>query len=87
MYGDNGKYIIVQKGSLEEPIIFSPLISHEEMARKINAKVVSAGFINFRLECWGKSETLDIESREKDTELIRDRIFGTSAEDLEEQFK
>ena len=41
MYGDNGKYIIVQHGSLEEPIIFSQTVSHDEMARKVHAEVVS----------------------------------------------
>jgi len=75
---DRAKYIIVQDGGLELPVIFSPLLKHSEVAGQ--RRIVAAGFCdisNNEVACWGKSVSLDIESRpEEDAKLIRRQILG-----------
>jgi len=61
--------------------MFPLFIDHSQMARNMGAsvdaengdnKVVSAGFINYGLECFGKSDTLNIESNpDEDTKLAK----------------
>lgn len=75
------KYIIINHGELEVPIIFSELMSHNDIGR--NYDVVAAGFCRITTEepekdnvqatirCWGGSVTLKKQSRrEVDEEII-----------------
>jgi len=70
------KYIIFKGYICEEPVIFSKLQSHKDMAEKLSSlgKPVSAGFIDEAMYAYGKSTSLDIESRPQDTEII-DNFF------------
>lgn len=60
------------------PIIFPKLINHDEMAKRIGDKILSAGFVNFRrneegdivAQAYGSSITLNLESREEDSKII-----------------
>ena len=55
------------------------------MARKIDCEVISAGFVNCNLQCFGESISLKIKSREDiDTRLCMN-MFGTTEEDLKLQ--
>ena len=72
------KYIIVDNGEngTEIPIIFSNLLSHNDIAQGYVGKVISAGFCQIDIEtgfveAFGKSDTLKIESRPQDTEIIK----------------
>ena len=77
MYGDNGKYIVVKDTYGENTYIFPAIVNHSAMARNVGGEIISAGFINYRLECYGESVTLKVKAREKeDTELVRRKLFG-----------
>jgi hypothetical protein len=53
---------------IDQFVIFSNLLSHADVARKVGAgQVTSAGFVTFGDEChvccYGESETLGVKSR------------------------
>lgn len=76
----------------EVPVIFPDLLVHADVARATTAmikedssnmnitdvRVVSAGFCNTAVDCYGKSETLNIASRDIDNTVINtvDYTFG-----------
>ncbi|EEG5670946.1 hypothetical protein G3G77_002000 [Salmonella enterica] len=76
----------------EVPVIFPDLLVHADVAEAMtamikedssntnitNVRVVSAGFCNTAVECFGKSESLDIASRDIDDTVINtwDYTFG-----------
>ncbi|EDU6365892.1 TPA: hypothetical protein MM834_003353 [Salmonella enterica subsp. houtenae] len=76
----------------EVPVIFPDLLVHADVARTMattikedssntnitDVRVVSAGFCNTAVECFGKSETLNIASRDIDNTVINtvDYTFG-----------
>ena len=66
------KYIMFKINGGELPVIFPPEIIHKQMARNINAEVISAGMIDYNLTCYGESETLGIKSRPEDTKRVQD---------------
>lgn len=82
------KYIVTEREGIEELFVFPETINHDCMAevvcriknhthgnwQRIPRRPISAGFINERGECYGRSETLRLDSRnEEDTSLwLRD---------------
>lgn len=78
------KYIVYLDGDKEHMVIFPRNINHDCMAEALEAlrfggdhdwhrrqgEVVSAGFIDGG-ECHGRSESLNIDSRKRDTMLYR----------------
>lgn len=67
------KYIIVDNGQWDAPVIFDEFTQHYAMAANIPGKVIAAGFVRFTpngLECYGNSVSLKISSREEDSALI-----------------
>lgn len=71
---DDAKYIVFDAGVIEDIIVFSLIQDHAKMANRLMLKPVSAGFIMFREtgpQCYGKSRSLDLESREIDTKIAR----------------
>ncbi|EMW9316467.1 hypothetical protein AAE121_005212 [Salmonella enterica] len=76
----------------EVPVIFPDLLVHTDVARTMatmikegssntnitDVRVVSAGFCNTTVKCFGKSETLNIASRDIDDTVINtwDYTFG-----------
>lgn len=67
------KYIIVDNGQWEAPVIFDDFTSHYNMAENIPGKILAAGFVVFRssgLECYGDSISLKIASRPEDSKII-----------------
>lgn len=73
MNGD-AKYIVFDSGVIEDIIIFSLIQEHAMMAHRLRLKPISAGFVEFRQsgpECYGKSKSLVLDSREIDTKIVR----------------
>jgi len=73
------KYIVVKNEleNVEYIIPFSRKIDHDKMFKAMNRMrfetVVSAGFINEFMACYGSSQTLRTTSRSKeDTKLLRE---------------
>jgi len=84
------KYIVV-KNPLNDfhMIIFPPLINHWDMFQTINSKfsyeIISGGYIDEFLNCYGSSMTLRIKSRpEEDTEILHQML---NIKDKEIKFK
>lgn len=83
-FQENMKYICVSgEGDKEYIYVFPRFVHHDAMEEVIShmsyamdschyEKLISAGFVNSNLECFGESETLGIPSRkDKDTNLLR----------------
>lgn len=69
------KYICVDNGLNDVIMIFPDLIQHADMF--YSGKLVSAGFINpLTMRCYGKSISLNIESRPEDTDIARRQYGG-----------
>lgn len=76
------KYIVINDGGLEIPIIFPSLLQHKTVAGE--KEVVSAGELSLfadingvsvRASVWGKSVGLNVCSRQKDINLI-EKMMG-----------
>jgi len=86
------KYIIIDNGMFETPIIFDEATDHSEMvsgAMGFKQNVVSAGFVQLTgfvkngpatVNCYGRSTSLKIGSRLEDTKLIN-RMLGVDFDD------
>lgn len=76
------KYVIFDTKGILHPVLFSDHTSHSQVRLK-RGKPISAGFVDLgilEVKCWGKSESLGLESRgEVDAEIIRKFMynFGT----------
>lgn len=65
------KYICVDNGLCETIVVFSEALKHSDFAM-MPVKIVSAGFFNPEtLRCFGKSVSLNLESRPQDTEIAQ----------------
>jgi len=69
------KYIILDDGGLEMPVIFPPHWDHAETAQKFPGReVLSAGFVGRQdggaLYVWGRSQSLNLPARPEDLEII-----------------
>ena len=71
------KYIFYEntEEGIATPIIFPEFLNHDDVAEKINPNgiIISAGFckvVDNKFIAYGRSQTLNIESREKDTALL-----------------
>lgn len=68
------KYVVTDRGDF---VIGTSLTSHRDLARGLYGEPVGAGFIRFKryfddpsIECYGKSVSLGLESREQDAGII-----------------
>ena len=68
------KYVIIDHGYAEIPIIFPEFLTHAEVATWYREKVVAGGFCYFDSEeysCYGESISLKVQSRgKKDSEIL-----------------
>ncbi len=65
------KYIVYTDGDdMEKMVIFCGLERHAYRAIDLGT-VVSAGFIDGQYRCYGESGSLDVKSRDRDTDLLR----------------
>jgi hypothetical protein len=71
------KYVILKHAENEIPLVFSPLLSHELVARRGNA--LSAGFCELdaagRWITSGRSESLKLGARPQDAEILNKSLF------------
>lgn len=88
------KYVMFNNGVSDVPIIFPDAMCHISIATAITQqgefkhyRLVSAGFIQLgvNVETYGKSETLNIESRPEDTIIIKHYpyMFGLRNPEME----
>lgn len=64
------KYLIYEKGGIQYPVLFSKIEDHLEIAQRITGfpypTIPGAGFVSIGSDgfvCYGKSVTLNVESR------------------------
>lgn len=77
---NKAKYIVFedQLSCLEEMLIFSSLLQHADVARRMGCEPIAAGFIeliNGEPVCFGESISLKIESRSKIDSEVAKRLF------------
>lgn len=76
------KYIMIDYGGIDLPIIFSEVMTHSEVARAYpHHEIVSAGFVTFGpdgvCDAYGESISLGgIRARVEDREIINRSILG-----------
>lgn len=78
----NAKYIVIDRDiGGYAMIIFPNFLTHAYMARKIgdNNPIVSAGFINSNLKCYGDSTSLGLKSREEEDTQLATIMFDTQS--------
>ena len=72
------KYIVVANDFDEKMIMFPATINHDQMSKAMERlrfpKVVSAGFIDEFMQCYGESTTLRIKSRDIDTTILKSML-------------
>lgn len=67
------KYIIIDTGTVEIPLIFPEVVEHEQIGRKFEGKVISAGYTKFKNGRWtagGESISLKVKARPEEDEFI-----------------
>ena len=73
------KYVIVRLGGIEQPFVFSELMTHADVVRALGGEIISGGFCyidEHRYFCYGESVSLKVKSRAQvDADLIN-RLFG-----------
>ena len=71
------KYIVIQPNVFEYMVLIHPLLSHADTAKGYGGNCIAAGFVKDGV-CYGRSDSLDIESRgELDEELYKELMeFG-----------
>ncbi len=74
------KYIIVDNGQWDAPVIFDEFTQHFTVAANTPGKVIAAGFIRWTpdgMECYGESISLGVKARPEDTKMIN-KMLGVS---------
>ena len=71
------KYIIIKHAGREVPLVFSPVLSHKQVAGM--TEVESAGYCELNIAgLWvagGSSESLGLSSRPQDTDILNECLF------------
>ena len=63
------KYIKTNELSI---VIFSPSLTHADMAKRLGGEILSAGFVDMeKRECFGESVSLNLKSDPMDTCYLR----------------
>ena len=79
------KYIVVDNGMYDTPIIFDEATEHSTMLGNVAGTLVSAGFVSFSkegLQCFGKSVSLEKSSRPEEDSALINRLIGAVEEEL-----
>jgi len=70
------KYIIIEHDGMEAPVVFSPVLLHEDVAG--NSKVKSAGFckldVNGNWTAAGNSVSLNCGARPQDVKILKELL-------------
>ena len=74
----NSKYIIVEQGGMEVPLVFSRFLQHEDVALVNENKVCSAGFCELdpagKWIAGGGSISLKLNARQQDTKILNEHL-------------
>lgn len=68
------KYIIIDDGLVDTPILFPQWVKHDKMLFDRSVKLLSAGFVQIvgsTVEAYGESVSLKVSSRKEDSEIIQ----------------
>jgi hypothetical protein len=72
------KYIIIKRGGIEYPLVFSELMEHAATARAIGGDVLSGGFCYTEDDtwvCYGESISLRLKSRgDVDSKVLNEML-------------
>lgn len=78
------KYVIVKRGNLLYPIIFTDLMGHNEVVSS-HDEVVGAGFCYINdsatYTCYGESVSLKVKSRGDEDSAILNKFLGVTYDD------
>ena len=80
------KYIVIKRGNIEEPFVFSELSQHADVAFAVCGdvrNVVGAGFCFIdedRYHCYGESISCKVKSRPEQDAKILNRLLGVDFE-------
>jgi hypothetical protein len=73
------KYVIIMRGNILYPVVFTDLMGHNEIARS-NDEVVGAGFCCINDEghytCYGESVSLKVKSRGDEDARVLNKYLG-----------
>jgi len=75
---ESTKYVIIESYSMECAIVFDPAVEHARVTRH----AISAGFCSLpqkegeEVTVWGKSNSLGVESRPEDAQIIQKCFFN-----------
>ena len=71
------KYIIIKHAGTEVPLVFSPVLSHKQVAGM--TEVESAGYCELDIAGqWianGRSDSLELSSRPQDADILNERLL------------
>jgi hypothetical protein len=75
------KYVVIEDDNFGElPYVFPNFITHNEFARRLSGRVISAGFCDitkdYTFNAYGNSVSLKLESRECDSALLTRYLLG-----------
>lgn len=77
------KYLIIKVGNIEQPVVFSELMAHSDVALGIGGTVVGAGFCYIndlgRYQSYGESVSCRVKSREEDSDILN-RLLGVDSD-------
>lgn len=65
------KYIVSESEGKKTIVVFSPDFVHKDIASFLRLRPISAGFINSAYECYGRSESLGLDSKIGDTQIFQ----------------
>ena len=72
------KYIIIKQGGVEVPLVFSKIVTHEDIATK--DCVISAGFCELdgtgKWIVGGRSLSLNLMARPQDAQILNEHLCG-----------
>ncbi|HEV7298689.1 MAG TPA: hypothetical protein VGN72_04930 [Tepidisphaeraceae bacterium] len=79
---ETAKYVTLEDGRLEVPVIFPAHVRHARVAAAFNLPVASAGFCTtsslpsgeLHVDAFGHSESLNIGCRQQDGALLREML-------------
>lgn len=75
------KYIVMDNGQWDAPVIFDEATQHFEMAQNIPGEIISAGFIHWTpdgIECYGESISLGVKSRPTEDTTMINKMLGVA---------
>lgn len=74
------KYLVIELEGIPQPVVFSELTTHSDVAQALRGTVLSAGFCYIAeglYVCYGESVSCRVKSRGDEDSKILNRLLGT----------